>query len=220
MVLMMDKKEEESSSTDYDSDNVSEGDFDSEAESVSSRMSAETVDYEVHLADQNPISSASDEVDLSGFHDVCRKILAKQIPPGYNTGILCKLKYSSAADRVKLEKEKSKERKKVSKKKKTWENIARVKPEGVNPREKSLQGIARRGVIDFFNAIEKHQSELKRKLEDAGPTEFRKSKVIKEVKEQDVIDKLDAEKSKTKGKWNVLDKDLNAIGTGISDEDE
>ena len=60
------------------------------------------------------------------------------------TGILCKLKYSSAADRVKLEKEKTKERKKVSKKKKTWENIARVKPEGVNPREKSLQGIARR----------------------------------------------------------------------------
>ena len=60
------------------------------------------------------------------------------------SGILCKLKYSSAADRVKLEKEKTKERKKASKKKKTWENIARVKPEGVNPREKSLQGIARR----------------------------------------------------------------------------
>ena len=59
-------------------------------------------------------------------------------------GILCKLKYSSAADRVKLEKEKTKERKKASKKKKTWENIARVKPEGINPREKSLQGIARR----------------------------------------------------------------------------
>jgi len=216
MVLMMDKKEEESSSTDYDSDNVSEGDFDSEVESVSSRMSAETVDSQVHLTDQNP----SDEVDLSGFHDVCRKILAKQIPPGCSTGILCKLKYSSAAERVKLDKEKTKERKKVSKKKKSWENIARVKPEGVNPREKNLQGIARRGVIDFFNAIEKHQSELKRKLEDAGPTEFRKSKVIKDVKEQDVIDKLDAEKSKTKGKWNVLDKDLNAIGTGISDEEE
>ena len=31
-------------------------------------------------------------------------------------------------------------------------------------------------------------------MEDAGPTEFRKSKVIKDVKEQDVIDKLDAEK--------------------------
>ena len=118
---MMDKKEEESSSTDYDSDNVrnmvitemlitwkfmvsmwtswwrfsleikndhveSEGDFDSEVESVSSRMSAETVDSQVHLVDQNPIANASDEVDLSGFHDVCRKILAKQIPSGYTSG--------------------------------------------------------------------------------------------------------------------------------------
>lgn len=93
-------------------------------------MSAETVDSQIHLVDQNPIANASDEVDLSGFHDVCRKILAKQIPFG--------------SYRVKLEKEKTKERKKASKKKKTWENIARVKPEGVNPREKSLQGIARR----------------------------------------------------------------------------
>ena len=120
MVLMMDKKEEDSSSTDYDSDNVrnmvtsnskrkihglymgfpaqeqlvfykndhvkSEGDFDSEVESVSSRMSAETVDSQIHLVDQNPIANASDEVDLSGFHDVCRKILAKQIPSGYKSG--------------------------------------------------------------------------------------------------------------------------------------
>ena len=46
-------------------------------------------------------------------------------------------------------------------------------------------------MIDFFNAIEKHQSEHKRKLEDAGPTELRKSKVIKGVKEQDVLTKLD-----------------------------
>ena len=64
----------------------SEGDFDSEVESVSSRMSAETVDSQIHLVDQNPISNPSDEVDLSGFHDVCRKILAKQIPSGYTSG--------------------------------------------------------------------------------------------------------------------------------------
>ena len=66
----------------------SEGDFDSEVESVSSRMSAETVDSQIHLVDQNPIVNASDEVDLSGFHDVCRKILAKQIPSGYTSGEL------------------------------------------------------------------------------------------------------------------------------------
>ena len=48
-------------------------------------------------------------------------------------------------------------------------------------------------MIDFFNAIEKHQAELKRKLEDAGPTEFRKSKVIKGLKEDEVTAKLEAE---------------------------
>ena len=66
-------------------------------------MSAETVDSQVHLVDQNPIANVSDEVDLSKFHDVCRKILAKQIPSG--------------SYRVKLEKEKTKERKKASKNK-------------------------------------------------------------------------------------------------------
>ena len=47
-----------------------------------------------------------------------------------------------------------------------------------------------RGVVDFFNAIEKHQSELKRKLEEAGPTELRRSKVIKNTKEKDVLEKI------------------------------
>jgi hypothetical protein len=46
-------------------------------------------------------------------------------------------------------------------------------------------------VVDFFNAIEKHQIELKRKLEDAGPTELRKSKVIKSTTEKDIIEKID-----------------------------
>ena len=50
-----------------------------------------------------------------------------------------------------------------------------------------------RGVVDFFNAIEKHQSEMKRKLEAAGSTEFRRSKVIKATKESDITDKIEKE---------------------------
>ena len=50
------------------------------------------------------------------------------------------------------------------------------------------------GVIDFFN--EKHQSELKRKLEDAGPTELRQSKIIKDLKETDITDKIEDEQVK------------------------
>jgi len=48
-----------------------------------------------------------------------------------------------------------------------------------------------RGVVDFFNAIEKHQSELKRKMEAAGSTEFRRSKVVKATKESDITDKIE-----------------------------
>ena len=45
--------------------------------------------------------------------------------------------------------------------------------------------------MDFFNAIEKHQSELKRKMEAAGSTEFRRSKVVKATKESDITDKIE-----------------------------
>lgn len=206
-------------STDYDTDNVSDGDFDdSDVGSISSKMSAETDPGVDHLIDSTPAKKGT-EVDLSGFHDVCRKILARPLPQGYKTGVLCRYKFSSAAERVQLEKQRQKEKRKQSKTKKTWENVARnVEPE-VNSHEKELQGLARRGVIDFFNAIEKHQSELKRKLEDAGPTELRQSKVIKDVKETDITDKLDGEQEKSKAKWSVLDKGLTVPEDG-SDEDE
>ena len=54
-----------------------------------------------------------------------------------------------------------------------------------------------RGVVDFFNAIEKHQSELKRKLEEAGPTELRRSKIIKKTKEHHVIQKIEDQQVNT-----------------------
>ena len=61
-----------------------------------------------------------------------------------SVGILCRYKYSSAAERVQLEKQRQKEKRKQAKTKKTWENVARnVEPE-VNSHEKELQGLARR----------------------------------------------------------------------------
>lgn len=88
------------------------------------------------------------------------------------------------------------------------ENLSREKPQVKNsPFDKQLENIAKRGVVDFFNAIEKHQSELKRKLEEAGPTELRRSKVIKKTKERDVIDKIDDQQTKRKSNWSVLQND-------------
>ena len=138
-------------------------------------MSAETDPGVDHLIDSTPAKKGT-EVDLSGFHDVCRKILARPLPQGYKTGnfidlifsrlqdssilsvrillktrviinsvgVLCRYKFSSAAERVQLEKQRQKEKRKQSKTKKTWENVARnVEPE-VNSHEKELQGLARR----------------------------------------------------------------------------
>ena len=48
-------------------------------------MSAETDPGVDHLIDSTPAKKGT-EVDLSGFHDVCRKILARPLPQGYKTG--------------------------------------------------------------------------------------------------------------------------------------
>jgi len=206
----------ENDSTDYDTDNVSDGDFESDGDGFGGSVtSSKMSDEGDHLVDAAPVAKKGDEVDLSGFHELCRKIVARPLPKGYSTGILCRYKYSSAAERVQLEKQQKKEKRKQAKTKRTWENVARVDME-LNAHEKELHGLARRGVIDFFNAIEKHQSELKRKLEDAGPTELRQSKVIKDLKESDITDKLDGEQKKSASKW--LDKGLTVPEDGSDEE--
>ena len=48
-------------------------------------MSAETDPGVDHLIDSTPAKKGT-EVDLSGFHDICRKILARPLPQGYKTG--------------------------------------------------------------------------------------------------------------------------------------
>ena len=75
----------------------SEGDFDSEGESISSKLSAETDPGLDNLVDSTPAKRGT-EVDLSGFHDVCRKILARPLPQGFKTGTSLNLCSSSLKD--------------------------------------------------------------------------------------------------------------------------
>merc|ERR1712110_65451 len=182
--------------------------FDSDGES---KVSSVATEDDPVVYDEEPIGRLPGEVNLSGFHDVCRKILARQIPEGFSSGILCRYKHSSAADRRALERERKKKSRKESKKKKEFENLAREKPQLTSQFDKQLENIAKRGVVDFFNAMEKHQSEMKRKLEEAGPTELRRSKVIKKTKEKDVIQKIDDQQAKRVSKWSVLTNDNAAL---------
>ena len=255
-MLLMQSENYTAASDDDESGNnqgsdMGSAEFDSEGESKNSSVATESIADEQTLYDQEPVGRAPGEVDLTGFNELCRKILAKKIPEGkktgkkskiydvkqynlcdvtmydahshvftfmliyrYPIGILCRHKHSSAADRRALERERKKKVRAESKKKKNLENLSREKPQVKNsPFDKQLENIAKRfdgtllsiqqsitlsirGVVDFFNAIEKHQSELKRKLEEAGPTELRRSKVIKKTKERDVIDKIDDQQVK------------------------
>jgi len=190
---------------------MSSGEFDSDAESrVSSVLTESLAEEEAQPIVENE-SRAPGEVDLSAFNDLCRKILAKKIPDGYKTGILCRVKHSSAAERRTLEKERKKKKKAEGKLKKNWENLARQKPDvKTASHDRQLENIAKRGVVDFFNAIEKHQNELKRKLEQAGPTELRRSKVIKSTKEKDITEKITEQQEKSSN-WSALSKENSAM---------
>jgi hypothetical protein len=194
-----------SSDDDFEHSDVSSTEFDSDGESKVSSIATESVAEDEPIFEPEPVGRLPGEVDLSGFHDVCRKILAKKIPDGFKTGILCRLKHSSAADRRQLEKERKKKVRSESKMKKNWENLAREKPNVSTKVDKQLEHIAKRGVVDFFNAIEKHQSDLKRKLEEAGPTELRRSKVIKNTKEKDVLEKIADQQNESGSKWLTKD---------------
>lgn len=219
--MTSDKLENQSDGSENHSD-LSSDNFDSDNES--GRESVATEIDEEPIFDKTDIAKAVGEVDLTGFHDVCRKILRKQIPEGCKSGILCKNKMSTAADRRAGEKDRKKKNRAESKKKRNWENLAREKPDniGANPIDRNLESIAKRGVVDFFNAIEKHQIELKRKLEDAGPTELRKSKVIKSTTEKDIIEKIDDQQKrvpKVQKKWSVLSTDDAALLGGELDDE-
>ncbi|XP_013411480.1 RRP15-like protein isoform X1 [Lingula anatina] len=67
-------------------------------------------------------------------------------------------------------------------KKRLWEEMNRVKPDILEKeKERSLQRIAQRGVVQLFNAVRKQQKDLEDKLKEAGSTEGKREKVMKSV---------------------------------------
>lgn len=79
-------KENRMGSTDGSSTDYGSSDFDSDTGSRVSSMSATSANEEHFMIDHDPVQAGDTEVDLSAFHDVCRKILAKPLPPNASTG--------------------------------------------------------------------------------------------------------------------------------------
>ncbi|XP_066263131.1 RRP15-like protein [Euwallacea similis] len=72
----------------------------------------------------------------------------------------------------------------------------RVKPNILEKdRDRTLQKIATKGVVQLFNAVRTQQKDINQKLHEAGPLEVRKEKVLKNIDKRAFLDLLMGEKS-------------------------
>ncbi|XP_030766477.1 RRP15-like protein [Sitophilus oryzae] len=111
----------------------------------------------------------------------------------------------------------------------------RVKPNILEKdRERTLQKIATKGVVQLFNAVKLQQKDIGRKLDEAGPLEVHKDRVLKNIDKRAFLDVLMGEKSENvqkiaatnentsnskKPSWNVLRDDF-MMSTKMKDWDK
>jgi len=149
-----------------------------------------------------------------GWADSIAKILRTNKPKRKKTLVLSKAKkltdpvkkvktenYEIATIDGQVKKEETIIEEKVSekdlprKKKRVLPNL-RVKPNILEKdRERTLQKIATKGVVQLFNAVRMQQKDISKKLDEAGPLEVRKEKVLKNIDKRAFLDVLMGEKS-------------------------
>ncbi|KAH3854736.1 RRP15-like protein [Dreissena polymorpha] len=130
-----------------------------------------------------------------GLADVLAKILHKNVP-SHKQVILAKGKTDREIQKRKLVVKASeeneaqpeqKQRKKIlvgaelaaEEKRKQWENMCRVKPDPLErDRERQLQRIATRGVVQLFNAVRQQQKTIDDEIYKVGPSERKQEKVM------------------------------------------
>uniref|UniRef100_A0A8C7E5P2 RRP15-like protein n=1 Tax=Naja naja TaxID=35670 RepID=A0A8C7E5P2_NAJNA len=131
----------------------------------------------------------SKETGNAGWAEAMAKVLNKKISSDKPT-ILLKNKERDV-ERKKEKQERLEQRKKLNKKRE-WEMMCRVKPDVVQDREveRNLQRIATRGVVQLFNAVRKHQTNVGEKIKEAGSSERKRAKLISSVSKKDFISVL------------------------------
>ncbi|XP_006094375.1 RRP15-like protein [Myotis lucifugus] len=125
----------------------------------------------------------------SGWADAMAKILNKKTPKSKPT-ILVKNR-ELEKEKEKLKQERLEKRKQLDKKRE-WEMMCRVKPDVVTDKdtERNLQRIATRGVVQLFNAVQKHQKNVDEKVKEAGSSIRKRAKLISTVSKKDFISVL------------------------------
>ncbi|XP_027005239.2 RRP15-like protein isoform X1 [Tachysurus fulvidraco] len=142
--------------------------------------------------EEENVKAQDGEVDMNpnaGWADVMAKILGKKTPEDKP----CILLKNKQRDKLNAKERKEKaEKKKQADKKRAWEMMCRVKPDVVQDKEKerNLQRVATRGVVQLFNAVRQHQKNVDEKMKEVGGSERKKAKVLSSVSKKDFIDVL------------------------------
>nr|XP_034177563.1 zinc finger protein 569-like [Osmia lignaria] len=195
-----------------------------------------------------------------GWADAMQKILQTRKPKRKKTIVLSKAKklfdvkkkeieenVSFEIEKVKEEVEtfkeevENKDEKSVTQSKEKRKNNLgiRVKPSIIDrERERMLQKIATKGVVQLFNAVKQQQGEINQKLSKAGPLERKRERVLKNIDKCAFLDVLmggsksipidnnikdeteqnKSRKQKDQETWNVLREDF-VMGTKLKDWD-
>ncbi|XP_043917391.1 RRP15-like protein isoform X2 [Protopterus annectens] len=135
-------------------------------------------------------SAVEDEANSNaGWANAMAKILNKKTPDS-RPSILIKNKQREKEKE--LEKQERLKKKKQLDEKWEWEMMNRVKPDIARDREKerNLQKVATRGVVQLFNAVRKHQKNVEEKIKEAGGSERKRAKLISAVSKRDFISVL------------------------------
>ena len=167
----------------------------------SSEGESEEDESDIRKADGNP-----------GWADAMQKILRVKKPKRKKTIVLSKakklcsvvqkeeedltFKVEKVKDEVKAEGELDSEcnvQKLVAQSKERRKDTlgVRVKPSTADrERERMLQKVATKGVIQLFNAVRQQQGEINKKLSEAGPLERKREKVLKNIDKCAFLDVL------------------------------
>ncbi|XP_061162320.1 RRP15-like protein [Saccostrea echinata] len=179
------------------------------------------------MADDRHSDSEIQEDTKAGLADAMNKILKKQIP-AHKQIILAKGTTDKELTRKRQnEDEETRESHVSQQKKKLWESIGRTKPNPLDrEKERKLQRIAQRGVVQLFNAVRKQQKVLDEKMKEVGSSEIKREKVEKSMTKGKFLDILkNAENKpeqveiKKEEKWSALRDDF-MMGAKMKDWDK
>ncbi|KAH0539436.1 RRP15-like protein [Cotesia glomerata] len=163
----------------------------------SSESDNEREDSEVENSDAETYVPGSKFHGNPGLADVFRKILKTNKPKKKKTLVLSRAKKlneikpkaeaGAEDDKSAVKKPESEEKKE----KKSKGVSLRIKPSVLSRgRERTLQKIATKGVVQLFNIVYKQQMEIDQKLEEAGPLMRKQEKVLESIDKNTFLDHL------------------------------